>query len=96
MTKKKLKLNIEDEVLERAAKELAARIDFSVMSGILVESGWTSVKVLGADVNEVEEWAKQNARDIYNHYDDEWVFKSKQDANWFKLRWDTEKPGSIL
>ena len=90
MTKKKLKLNIQDEVLNKAAQELAARIDFSVMAGLLQDSGWVRVKVLNADVTEVEEWVEQNVKEYHSHYDDEWVFKSKQDANWFKLRWDCE------
>jgi hypothetical protein len=88
--KKKFKLNIEDEALSRAAGELAKRIDFGVMAGLLQDTGWVHVKVSNADNFEVEEWVKHNVKEQFSHYDDEWVFKSKQDANWFKLRWDCD------
>ena len=97
MTKKNKKLNISinDEVVEAAAKELCKRIDFSVMAGLLQESGWVHVKVDDADITEVDDWVKQNVKDTFNHYENEWVFKSQQDANWFKLRWDAQ-PGDCL
>ena len=90
-----MNINISDDVMERAAKEMARRIDFSVLAALLQESGWAYVKVDDADITEVEDWVKQNAKDEYNQCENEWVFKSSQDANWFKLRWNA-KPGDCL
>lgn len=93
--KKKFKLNIESDIIAKAAKEFARRIDFSVMAQLLQESGWVHVKVDSAEISEVDDWVKQNVKDEFNQCENEWVFKSQQDANWFKLRWDT-KPGDGL
>jgi hypothetical protein len=68
---KKFKLNIEEEVISRSAKELAARIDFSVLAGLLKDSGWIHVKLLHDEAAEVEVWVKQNVKGHYNHYDNE-------------------------
>lgn len=97
MKKKTFKLQIEDHVLEEAAKELAKRIDFSVMAGLLAESGWIHVKARGeVDVEELYNWVEQNAKDDYHYYLEEYVFKSGSDANWFKLRWDSLPGDPIL
>lgn len=96
MKKKKLKLNIEDEIVEAAAMDLCKRIDFGVLAGLLSDDGWVHVKAEGdIDVIELHDWVEQNAKDNYHNYHDEYVFKSKADANWFKLRWDSV-PGDRL
>ncbi len=96
MKKKKFKLNIEEEVIKEAADALSKRIDFSVLAGLLADDGWVWLKANdNIDVIELHDWVEQNAKDNYHHYLDEFVFKSKSDANWFRLRWDSV-PGDRL
>lgn len=80
----------EDEMFDAMAKELARKIDESVMSTVLVKSGWIPVPFEFKDNNhaiDVHIWLQNTCVNGYTRYDGSYLFKSKEEAEWFILRW---------
>jgi hypothetical protein len=86
-------MNIEEEYLERAGKELAHEIDKEVLFGMLERIGWTRViaPILKSREEYVElmVWLDEYCKHPYERRGSEVIFENSRDANWFKLRWGT-------
>lgn len=87
-------INVEDEILQAMSSEIQEEIDFEIMTGMLIASGWYKVKLTNAITRtqwrEMEFWAEQEqvtARGVYKR-GNTWLFKSKDDAIIFKLTWE--------
>jgi hypothetical protein len=83
-------MNIEQEIIDNAAKALANEIDFEILVGMLVELGWTKVvlsPMTWEDSYYIDMWTAQNIKGNFETMGLVWVFENIQDANWFKLRW---------
>jgi hypothetical protein len=80
----------EEEMMDIMAKEIAKEIDDGIMSTMLVETGWTPVQFYyksNEHANDVTFWLMETCRDKWARYNSEYLFKDKQDAEWFILRW---------
>lgn len=87
-------INVEEEIIAAMSAEIQEEIDFEVMSTMLSNSGWHTVKLSNGITRdqwrEMERWAEQEqvtARGVYKR-GNTWLFKSKDDAIMFKLTWE--------
>lgn len=81
---------IEDELSEILAKEIQKEIDDGIMSNILVETGWTSVKFYYKDnnhANDVNLWLMINCVSHWRRLGSDYLFEDAKEAEWFILRW---------
>lgn len=91
-------IDIEQEYrdqLEAASKELAADVDFEVISHYLVEDGWTQVTIDRFTDNrhavDVLEWLWDNVKpDCCVSRGRKFLFKDAKQATLFILRWGGE------
>lgn len=83
-------MNLADEYIDRAAKELASDIDFEILTSMFIESGWTKIVLKPMTWEqgvEVDTWVETNVKGLFQTRGLVWVFKDPKEANWFKLRW---------
>jgi hypothetical protein len=93
---------LQDEILDMMAADFAKHIDKDIVDTIMIdvlkEEGWavTSINPAygnGSIVNEIDwyaqtaEWIHINATDDYKLLKGQWLFKNKEDAVMFILRW---------
>lgn len=88
------KIDIEDEIASALGQEIQEEIDFGIMSSMLSESGWHTVKlpnpITRTQWREMECWCEQEqvtARGVYKR-GNTWLFKYKDDAIMFRLTWE--------
>lgn len=94
MLKKKLLTdrsgNLQEQILNDAAKRMSEEIDFEILCGMLCDIGWTKV-VLSPMTWEtgdtIDLWVHKNIKSPHETMGLVWIFESSQDAMWFKLRW---------
>jgi hypothetical protein len=80
----------EEDMMDIMAEEIQKEIDAEIMSNILVESGWTPVKFhykSNEHANDVTFWLMETCNGKWHRYGSAYLFKDKQDAEWFILRW---------
>jgi hypothetical protein len=80
----------EEEMMDILAEEIRKEIDEGIISNILVETGWTPVQFYfknGEQAVDVQIWLAGTCTDDYRRLGSDYLFKSKQDAEWFILRW---------
>lgn len=80
----------EDEMFDLMAKEIAREIDEGILSTICVESGWTPVRFTFKDnfqATDIQIWLQNECSGKYRRYGSDYLFETKQDAEWFILRW---------
>ena len=86
-------MNIEDEMIERAGKQMAQDIDREVLWGMLQGIGWTRVMIptMGDAYMAVDiiTWLEDNCKHAYERNGRDFIFEDTKDANWFILRWGT-------
>ena len=86
-------MNIEDEMIERAGKQMAQDIDREVLWGMLQGIGWTRVMIptMGDAYRAVDiiTWLEDNCKHAYERNGRDFIFEDTKDANWFILRWGT-------
>jgi hypothetical protein len=81
-------MNIEQEIINKAGKELAEHIDFGLISDLLVsECGWTKVESSKPVERDMINWLNVNCKLHWKCRGDILLFESVKDANWFVLRW---------
>jgi hypothetical protein len=82
---------LEDQIMERAAKQMADEIDFGVMCDLLADIGWTKVVLdtLGSNENAwgIKDWLSSACTKEWKQRGRFFVFESKDDAAMFKLTW---------
>lgn len=94
--------SLEDEMLDLAAKDIAKQIDSelldTIMIDVLKDEGWSATSInpafgTGSIVDEIDwyaetaEWIHINATDDYKLLKGQWLFKNKEDAVMFVLKW---------
>lgn len=82
--------NVENEIYNAMAEEIAREIDEGIMATILIETGWTAVPFTfnsNYQAVDINYWLNETCTDDYRRLGSDYVFKSKQDAEWFILRW---------
>lgn len=81
---------VEQDIIDRAGSLMAAEIDFTILSDMLVGIGWTKVVLFPMTWENgalIDLWVEQNVKGKHETMGLVWVFERAQDANWFKLRW---------
>jgi hypothetical protein len=84
---------LEQEMIEAKSKEMQQEIDREILWGMLQGLGWSRVMLPtlgnGEQAVDIIIWLEQNCKYSYERSGRDFLFESKQDANWFKLRWGT-------
>jgi len=95
-------MTIEEEIANHLATEIAKEIDKELMDTIMIDvlksQGWTATNINpaysnGSIVPEIDwyaqtaEWIHINASDDYKLLKGQWLFKNKEDAVMFTLKW---------
>lgn len=83
-------MKLEDEVMDMIAKDIAKEIDEGIISNMLVEIGWTSVKFEFKDsiqANDINFWLLENCKEGWSRYSGSYFFEDVKEAEWFILRW---------
>lgn len=68
-------------------KTLQKEIDWDIECRLLIESGWTKVKISQDGMYIVEKWVEENIQGKYKFHRTTWLFESEKDATMFILRW---------
>lgn len=82
----------ESDLEDAIAKSLLREINLEIMIKIHEASGWTLValdeSLLDADPHLMQPWIRENIRKEFKYYPPyRWMFKDKDDAALFSLRW---------
>jgi hypothetical protein len=86
-------MTLEEEMLNRAAKEIAEEIDWGVMANLLTEVGWERVTVnfgprmSESIAHEIKEWVQSQCHGQVKSRNKTWLFENPKDATMFILRW---------
>jgi hypothetical protein len=82
---------LEDQIMDRAAKQMADEIDFEVLCSLLADIGWTKVMLdtLGSNSRawDIKDWLSAECKKEYKQRGRSFVFESKDEAALFKLTW---------
>ena len=86
-------MTLEEELLDKAGKQMARDIDREILWGMLEGIGWTRVMLPtlgnGKQAVEIILWLEDNCKKAYERNGRDFIFEDKRDANWFVLRWGT-------
>jgi len=84
-------MNLEQEILERAGKEMAREIDREVLWGMLKAIGWRRVMLDRSTDNnhavDITHWLKANCKNSFERSGADFIFESEVDAVNFILKW---------
>jgi hypothetical protein len=83
-------MGLKEDILDDMAKSIAKEMDFHIISDLLVDTGWTSVKLNRfsyAETLDINYWLATNCTGEWKNLSTRYVFEKKQDAEWFILRW---------
>lgn len=81
---------LQDEILTSIANQMQKEFDDSIMSNILIETGWTPVEFYfksNKHAVDTNEWLSQNCLDQWRRLGIFYLFENTKDAEWFILRW---------
>ena len=84
--------DLQQELMEKIAKDMAEDIDWKVMSGFLKEIGWIEIKIEWPRMteglaHEIKAWCRSNIKGHYKAQGRTWMFEEQKDATMFILRW---------
>ena len=84
-------MGLREDILDDISNSIAKEMDWHIIADVLVSSGWTSIQIKRFRNNEeavdIKEWLEQNCTGEWNNLATRYIFKNKQDAEWFSLRW---------
>ena len=84
-------INIEDQLADILAKEIAAEIDFGIMSELMGAQGWHKIKLerfLNREHSvDIRCWVEQNVKGKFLNNGSLYIFEEKGDAINFALKW---------
>jgi hypothetical protein len=86
-------MTLEEELLDKAGKQMANDIDREVLWGMLQGIGWTRIMLPRLIDNnhavDITYWLEENCKKAYERNGRDFIFENERDANWFVLRWGT-------
>ena len=84
-------MGLREDILDDIIKDYSKKIDWEIVADCLVDSGWTNVKLNRFHSNEeavdINIWLEENCTGEWKNLSTRFIFKKKQDAEWFILRW---------
>ena len=82
--------DLQEQITAELSEQMCSDIDFEVLAGILVDTGWHRV-VLAPMTKEhsdsVDQWIVDHVTGHYNNRGLVWIFERQSDAVMFTLRW---------
>jgi hypothetical protein len=82
---------LQEQLIEKASRQIAEDIDFGVMCNLLVDIGWVKVEFEALRPNkravDITNWLHAECKQEWKHHGRLFVFESKEDAALFKLTW---------
>jgi hypothetical protein len=86
-----MEMNIQEEILNNAGKEMAREIDREVLWGMLKDMGWRRVMLDRYTDNnhavDITHWLAANCKNPFERSGADFIFESEVDAVNFTLRW---------
>ena len=77
--------------INKMSQDLANEIDFSILSDILLENGWTPVEFIpftySKQAKDIADWAEQHCTGKWRHCGVKFVFERAADATAAILKW---------
>ena len=84
-------MSIEEEILNKAGKEMAREIDREILWGMLKDIGWHRVILDRFTDNkhavDITYWLEANCKNPFERSGADFIFESEVDAVNFTLRW---------
>ena len=84
-------MNLEEELLNKAGKEMAREIDREILWGMLKDIGWRRVILDRFTDNkhavDITYWLEANCKNPFERSGADFIFESEVDAVNFTLRW---------
>ena len=83
-------MTLEEEILNKAGKQMAQDIDREILWGMLQGIGWTRILLPNNDhAVEIMCWLEDHCKGSHERWGRDFIFENERDANWFVLRWGT-------
>lgn len=83
-------MNLEETIVDNLGKDMAEAIDFDVLAGLLIDTGWTKVELEWYTNNEnaidISDWTDENCSKFIK-FQRTYLFKDPKDATMFTLKW---------
>ena len=83
-------MSLEEEMINRAGKELADSIDWGFLADLYLDIGWEEVHVSNYTDkyrNGMAAWIFTNIKGNKTGRAGRWLFENGKDATWFRLMW---------
>jgi len=84
-------MTLEEEILDKAGKDMAREIDREVLWGLFEGIGWTRFKISRLTDNnhaiDITIWLSDNCKGQFERNGAEFLFKDSKDAVLFMMRW---------
>ena len=84
-------MTLEEEILDKAGKDMAREIDREVLWGLFEGLGWTRFKISRLTDNmhavDISFWLDENCKGQFERNGAEFLFEDSKDAVLFMLRW---------
>jgi hypothetical protein len=84
-------MGLTEDILDDISNSIAKEMDWHIIADVLVSSGWTNIQIKRFRNNEeavdINLWLEQNCTGEWKNLATRYIFKKKQDAEWFSLRW---------
>ncbi len=84
-------MTLEEEILNKAGKDMAREIDREVLWGLFEGVGWTQFKISRFTDNmhavDISYWLEENCQGQFERNGAEFLFEDSKDAVLFMLRW---------
>jgi hypothetical protein len=81
-------MNIENEMLDKLADDMAKEIDYDMLSDLL---NWTKVELPPFtdryNAVDIADWCTDNCTGKFMNFGVKFAFEKSKDAEWFILRW---------
>ena len=84
-------MNMEQELLDKAGKEMAREIDREILWSLFEGIGWTRFKISRLTDNnhavDISYWLDENCKGKFERNGSEFLFEDSKDAVLFMMRW---------
>lgn len=84
-------MTLEEEILDKAGKDMAREIDREVLWGLFEGIGWTRFKISRLTDNnhaiDITNWLSDNCKGQFERNGAEFLFEDSKDAVLFMMRW---------
>ena len=81
---------LEQEIIESKAKEMQQQIDFEILGGFLIETGWKKVvlrPMTHEHGNAIDTWTANHVKGKFETMGLVWIFEDPKEATMFSLKW---------